>query len=390
MRYSMNNHDIIVVGAGPIGSTYAYKMAIQGYNVALFDMKNRIGQPLQCAGLVSTNIHETKNLPEEVIINKVLGANLYSPDNTTIRVSKNETVAYVLDRVMYDKYLFERAVSAGVTPYLGERVLDVDIDNTIIKTAQRKYSSRLVAVASGPTCHTSRKMNSNLNEESFMGLQYTVRTQQQETDYVNLSIKQNILPGFLWEIPTSPFTKRMGVFTGSSYSEAETILNNQLKPTDQIVEKHNGIIPKFNPNKKIVKNNTILLGDAAGQVKPTTGGGLISGFNCVEMASINSNRMFEEEDNNCLIDYEKEYHNRYDNEFKAQINVQNIIKDMTEDDFNYMFNQLKKYDVDKIISEHGDMDNQTPLLKELVKTGIIFKLVPKIGVRRLKNIWKSL
>ncbi len=386
----MTNHDVIVVGAGPIGSTYAYKMAQKGYDVALFDMKNRIGQPLQCAGLVSTNICETKNLPEDVIINKVQGANLYSPDNNNIRVTKNKTVAYVLDRIMYDKYLFDRAVGAGVTTYTGDRVLDVDIENTTIKTVERKYSSKIIAVASGPTCHTSKKMNPNLKEEAFIGLQYTVRTPQQELDYVNLSIKQKILPGFLWEIPTSRFTKRVGLFTDSSYAEAEQILNNQIKSGDKILEKHNGLIPKFNPNKKIVKNNTILLGDAAGQVKPTTGGGLISGFNCVEIASENSHKMLEEEDNNYLINYEREYHKKYDDEFKAQKNVQNIIRDMTEDDFNYMFKQLKKYDVDKIISEHGDMDNQTPLLKELVKTGTIFKLVPKIGVRRLKNIWKSL
>ena len=386
----MTNHDIIVVGAGPIGSTYAYKMAKVGYDVALFDMKNRIGQPLQCAGLVSTNICDTKNLPEQVIINKVRGANLYSPEGTRIRVGKDKTVAYVLDRVMYDKYLFDRAVDAGATPYLGDRVLDVDIDNTTIKTAERKYSSRLIAVASGPSCHTSKKMNPGLKEESFIGLQYTVKTEDQDLDYVNLSIKKEILPGFLWEIPTSPFTKRVGLFTDGSYSEAEKLLDKQLESTDEIIEKHRGLIPKFNPEKKIVKNNTILLGDSAGQVKPTTGGGLVSGFNCVEMASINSVKMLEENNNKYLLNYEKEYHNRYDDEFKAQKNVQNIIRDMTEDDFNYMFNQLKEYNVGNIISEQGDMDNQTPLLKELVKTGVIFKLVPKIGVRRLKNIWKSL
>ena len=386
----MTNYDIIVVGAGPIGSTYAYKMSKEGYNVALFDMKNRIGQPLQCAGLVSTNICDTKNLPEHVIINKVKGANLYSPEGTMIRVGKDKTVAYVLDRVMYDKYLFDRAVDAGVTPYLGERVWDVDLENTTIKTVERKYSSRLIAVASGPSSQTSKKMNPNLNEESFLGLQYTVKTENQDLDYLNLRIKEEILPGFIWEIPTSPFTKRVGLFTNGSYLESEKLLRNQLKSTDEIIEKHNGLIPKFNPNKKIVKNNTILLGDSAGQIKPTTGGGLISGFNCVEIAYKNTIKMLEENDNKYLLNYEKEYHNRYDSEFKAQKNVQNIIEDMTGDDFNYMFKQLKEYDVDKVISEYGDMDNQTPLLKELVKTGIIFKLVPKIGVRRLKNIWKSL
>lgn len=386
----MTNYDIIVVGAGPIGSTYAYKMAEEGFSVALFDMKNRIGQPLQCAGLVSTNICDTNNLPEHVISNKVMGANLYSPEGTVIRVGKNKTVAYVLDRIMYDKYLFERAVEVGVSPYLGDRVLDVDIENTTVKTIERKYSARLIAVASGPSCHTSKKINPNIKEESFMGLQYTVKTENLDLDYLNLSIKSEILPGFLWEIPTSPFTKRVGLFTDGSYSEAEKILTNQLKDTDEIIEKHRGLIPKFNPNKRIVKNNTILLGDAAGQVKPTTGGGLISGFNCVEIARKNSIKMLEENNNKYLLNYEKEYHKRYDDEFKAQKNVQNIIKDMTEDDFNYMFKQLKENNVDKIISEHGDMDNQTPLLKELVKTGVIFKLVPKIGVRRLKNIWKSL
>ena len=386
----MTNYDIIVVGAGPIGSTYAYKMSKEGYDVALFDMKNRIGQPLQCAGLVSTNICDTNNLPEHVINNRLRGANLYSPEGTMIRVGRDKTVAYVLDRVMYDKYLFERAVDAGVIPHLGERVLDVDLENTSIKTVERKYSSRLIAVAAGPSCQTSKKMNPNLKEESFIGLQYTVKTENQDLDYLNLRIKEEILPGFIWEIPTSPFTKRVGLFTDGSYVEAEKLLKSQLKPTDEIIEKHNGLIPKFNPSKKIVKNNTILLGDSAGQIKPTTGGGLISGFNCVEMAHQNSIRMLDENNNRYLLNYEKEYHDRYDSEFRAQKNVQSIIEDMTGDDFNYMFKQLKEYDVDKIISEYGDMDNQTPLLKELVKMGVIFKLVPKIGVRRLKNIWKSL
>lgn len=385
----MTDYDVIVVGAGPVGSTYAYTMAKKGYDVALFDMKNRIGQPLQCAGLVSTNICDTKNLPKQFIDNKVKGANLYSPDNTTIRVQKDKTVAYVLDRVMYDKYLFERAVDAGVTPYLGERVLDVDINATTIKTQERNYSSRLITVSSGPTSQTAKKMNPNIENRTFMGLQYTVKTDSQDTDYVNLSIKKDILPGFLWEIPTSPFTKRVGLFTAGSYNKAEELLNQQLKSTDTILEKHNGLIPCFDAKRKIVENNTILLGDSASQVKPTTGGGLITGFNCCRIASDNSIQMLDEENNNYLLNYEKEYHKRYDNEFKTQQNVQNIIKDMTEDDFNYMFKELQKNNVDTIISEHGDMDNQTPLIKELLRTGIIFKLVPKIGVRRLKNIWKS-
>ncbi|OED30620.1 geranylgeranyl reductase family protein [Methanosphaera sp. WGK6] len=384
----MKKYDIIVVGAGPIGSTYAYKMAKLGYDVGLFDMKNRIGQPLQCAGIVSTNINDTKNLPKEFIDNQVKGANLISPDSTSITVEKEDTVAYVLDRVMYDKYLFERAVDAGVDAHLGERVFDVDINNTSIKT-DREYSSRLITVSCGPNSSTSKKMNPNLTDESFMGIQYTVKTELTSTDYVDVNVNSSILPGFVWKIPVSPTEQRIGLFTQQSYNNANQILMSMIDSKSIISQKHYGSIPKYNFKKNIVENNTILLGDSASQVKPTTGGGLIAGFNCVDIAVNNSNKMLEEENNKYLENYQKEYHKKYGNEFRAQQNVQSIIQDMTEDDFNYMFKQLKENHVDEIISEYGDMDNQTPLLKQLVKTGIIFKLLPKIGLRRLKNIWKS-
>ena len=385
----MASHDIIVVGAGPIGSTYACNMAEMGYDVALFDMKARIGQPLQCAGLVSTNINTVKDVPSEVILNRVRGANLYSPDNTRITVGKDEDVAYVLDRVYYDKYLFDRAVDAGVTPYISQRVYDVDIENTTVKLEDKTLNARLIAVACGPTSTTANKMNPEITPQSFTAIQYTINSDNNDTDFVNLRVNKNILPGFIWDIPVTSNTRRVGLFTNTSYRQAEQVLNSTLTGTDSILEKHVGLIPRYNKKRIIAQNNTILLGDSAGQVKPTTGGGLIVGFNCSQMASTQSHKALEEEDNTYLQEYQTQFHQRYDREFKLQQNVQKILEELSEDDFNYMFAQLRRNNVDKTISEYGDMDTQTPLIKQLVKTGVIFKLAPKIGVRRLKNIWKS-
>lgn len=386
----MMDYDVIVVGAGPIGSTYAYHMANKGYSVAIFDMKNRIGEPLQCAGIVSTNITLTERLPEEIIYNKVKGAKIYSPNKTLLHVKKEETVAYVLDRVYYDKYLFQRALDVGTTPYLSSRVLDVDIENTSIKTIDNTYTSKIIAVAAGSVSSTSRKMNPDLNDESFTAIQYTLDTKKQDTQNVILEVHNELLPGFLWKIPLTDTKQRLGLFTDASYKTADNLLRNAMNDDDIIIEKHTGLIPKYNKDKKIVYNNTILIGDSASQIKPTTGGGLIVGSNMARLASDKSDLMLKDNDNNHLLEYEREYHKRYDHEFKAQQNVQSIIKELSDDDFDYMFEQLQEHDVDKIISEYGDMDTQTPLLKQLVKSGIIFKLLPKIGVRRLKNIWKSL
>ncbi|MDO5826010.1 MAG: geranylgeranyl reductase family protein [Methanosphaera sp.] len=386
----MTDYDVIVVGAGPVGSTYAYHMANKGYDVAIFDMKNRIGEPLQCAGIVSTNINLTEQVPEEIIYNKVKGAKIYSPNKTLLHVKKDETVAYVLDRVYYDKHLFQRALDAGATQYLSSRVLDVDIENTKIKTVDNTYTSRIIAVASGPVSSTSKKMNPELKDETFTAIQYTVSTKKQDMENVILEVHNELLPGFLWKIPLTDTKQRLGLFTDGAYKDADNILLDAMNDDDEIIEKHTGLIPKYNRDKRIVYNNTILIGDSASQIKPTTGGGLIVGSNMARLASEKSDLMLKENDNKYLLDYENEYHKRYDHEFKAQQNVQGIIRELSDDDFNYMFEQLQEHNVDRIISEYGDMDTQTPLLKQLLKRGIMFKLLPKIGVRRLKNIWKSL
>jgi len=385
----MKHYDIIVVGGGPIGSTYAYKMAKLGYDVVIYDKKSKIGQPLQCAGLVSTHIEETKNLPHEFISNRIKGAYLSSPNNTTIKVTKNSDAAYVLDRINYDDYLLNRAIESGVEVKLNSKVNDVNLKNTTITTSNETASSSIIAVASGPNSPTSAKMNNNQKDEYFTAIQYTVEKTNHELNFLNVGLNESILPGFLWKIPVTENTQRVGLFTNGNYKEADKILTNYLSKDSKIIKKHFGHIPKFNHKKNIVYNNTILLGDCASQVKPTTGGGLIVGFNCTEIAKTYSNKVFEKEDNSYLKEYEKEYYKKYGSEFRAQNNVQNIMTDMTTDDFDYMFQQLKEYHVDQVISEYGDMDTQIPLLKQLVKTGLLFKLVPKIGIRRLRNIWKS-
>ena len=73
----MKNYDIAIVGAGPVGSTFARYMAEKGLKVAIFEKKNEIGVPLQCAGLLGKKIKDVNVLPDEVILNKIYGACLF-------------------------------------------------------------------------------------------------------------------------------------------------------------------------------------------------------------------------------------------------------------------------------------------------------------------------
>lgn len=354
-----------------------------------FMIKKVIGQPLQCAGLVSTNINKVEDVPNKYIKNKIKGAYLTSPDNTTINVKKEGNAAYVLDRVNYDQYLSQRAENEGAQINLNSKVTDINTKIPSITVNNETITSNLLVVANGPTSPLIKKINPDIENNYFTAIQYTVKTDDINTDYVNLDVNADILPGFIWSIPVSETRLRIGLFTPGSFDKANKLLQSKIKQQNfTIIKKHYGKIPYYNSNKNIYKDNTILLGDAASQVKPTTGGGLIVGFNCTDMAVECTNKMLEYDNNKYLKEYLKQYRKTYKNEFKTQQTVQNILKSLTEDDMNYMFKELKECHVDTIISEYGDMDTQTPLIKELIKTGVLFKLLPKIGTRSLKNIWK--
>jgi flavin-dependent dehydrogenase len=122
----MNHYDIAVVGAGPVGSTFARNMAEKGFKVAILEKKKEVGVPLQCAGLLGKKIKKVNKLPDEFIINSVRGAFLYSPADTVLSVSKKKSEAYVLDRVSYDKFLAELAVDSGADIFLNHSVKKVD------------------------------------------------------------------------------------------------------------------------------------------------------------------------------------------------------------------------------------------------------------------------
>lgn len=71
-----------------------------------------------------------------------------------------------------------------------------------------------------------------------------------------------------------------------------------------------------------------------------------------------------------------------------QLRLQNLFKTLSDSDLDYMFDKLKEKGAEKIISEYGDMDSQSPLVKELIKNGILFTILPKILSRRILSLWK--
>lgn len=391
------DYDAVVVGAGPVGSTISYYLAQNGLNVAVIEKKKEIGYPLQCAGILSRHIFENNELPDEVILNSVKGAFLHTR-NHILNVEKQEDVAFVIDRIAYDQFLLNRAIENGAE-FINRKVQSVDDEVGKVYFSNDEYvTSRIIVACDGHNSKISSSLGNDL--KSFMASQMLVSITEESMnsfrqsvkgldDYVDTYLFDDILPGFLWIIPLTDNQYRVGLFSNQTHKQQDEFLTNFLNDnfSYQIIEKYKGFIPIYDKANMLVKNRVLLIGDAASQIKPTSGGGLLIAFDCCKMASKYIMEAIEKDNIGILKGYQEEFIKKYSKEFNYQFKVQNTLNLLNNDDLDYLFEKLKENDCEKLISEYGDMDNQSKLVKEFIKRGLIFKIIPTFLFKKVVNIF---
>lgn len=392
------DYDVCVVGAGPVGSTISYYLSLKGLSVVLLDKKTKIGYPLQCAGILSYHINELNELPEDIVINKVKGAFLHSP-NHILNVKKDYDVAYIIDRVAYDQFLLNRATDNGVL-LINQKAVDFDIDEGLIFLQNNGcIKSKIIIGCDGYNSDLSNHIG-NI-QDNFQASQMLVKISSSDMaayrkisenaiDYVDACLLEEALPGFLWSIPIGDDLYRVGLFSNDSHKVQSEILADYLEKNNlefEIIEKYKGFIPIFNKKNRLVKSRVILIGDAAGQIKPTSGGGLLIAFDACKCACEHIVKAIEKDDLSILERYQKEFMDKCQKEFSYQIKVQSTLHMLTNDDIDYLFLKLKENDGEELISEYGDMDTQFPLIKESLKRGLVFKVIPSFLFKKVGKIF---
>lgn len=384
----MTDYDVAVVGAGPVGSTFARYAAEKGLKVAIFEKKREIGIPLQCAGLLGNKIKDVNILPDEFILNEIHGACLYSPSDTMISMEKKEPLAYVLDRINYDKFLAQLAVDKGAELFLNHRVHNVNIKTGELHLKDKKVSAEVIVGADGYSSIVSDEFNNDFR--TVHGAQYLVDSGKDSfnEDYFQVNVNSEISPGFLWTIPLSKSAARIGLFANMDYQHLTKVLDEFLENDDElkdakVLKKYYGKIPLYDSRKNIVKDRAILIGDSASQVKPTTGGGLIIGFICAKMAAEIVYESITSKNIDILKDYQKQFKKMYNNELKMQIKVQKTYESLSNEDLDSVILKMKEKEIGKIVSKYGDLDSQSVVMKEIIKSGLLFSILPRLLSRTI-------
>ncbi len=389
--------DVVIIGAGPAGSTIAYYLAKKGLEIILVEKKKQIGYPLQCAGILSRHIFNHNELPDDIILNAVNGAFLHT-QNHILNVKKDHEVAYVIDRIAYDEFLLKRAMDAGVN-LINQKATDFDIkDGITYLSNNQKITSKIIVGCDG---YNSKLSDSLGNVQSnYAASQMLVEIDENDmksfrksdeiiNNYVDTYLLEEILPGFIWMIPIGDNLYRVGLFSTHSHKRQDEILTGFLNDNFyyEIIEKYKGFIPVFSGNNGIVKDRAILIGDAAGQIKPTSGGGLLMAFDACRIACKYITESVRKDDLDILKGYQKEFNKKYSKEFNYQFKVQKTLNILSDEDLDYFFLKLKENNCEELISEYGDMDAQSALVKEFIKRGLIFKIMPTFLFKKIINIF---
>jgi geranylgeranyl reductase family protein len=300
-------HDFVVVGAGPAGSRFARRAAELGYDVLAFE-QGAVGKPLACSGHVSTDIWEftPPGTREELLQNEVFGARFHLDDPPTddgYRFYKDEVISNVIDRVGLDRHLAAAARDAGADLRAEHTVVDVTEERDHVAVTARgpdgtdTYEARMVAGCDGPQSRVRSELDLPGPDELLHGvLGFTDDPDHDDFVDVHLTVPKF----FAWRIPRGEAGVEYGLATPPSddvRARFEAFTDGYGVETDN---RCSGLIP-IGPPKRVTGYRSFLIGDAAAQTKPFTGGGIRYGMTAADHAA----REIDPTDPGTLGDYER-------------------------------------------------------------------------------------
>src|SRR5579875_715184 len=268
--------DFIIVGAGPSGLYSAIELAKNGNEVIVLEEDRKIGIPRHCTGIISNDAAKLiGNAAFGSIVNKVKRA-VFKYDNKSFDLSFPSDVTLVLDRIRFEELLYEEASKLGCKIFTGKRVKKIDIqkDKVVVDAGDVHYAKGLIyAAGSRPSLLPFMK-----TPESIPGMQYEIEGEVEDQEAVEIIFAKEAEGFFAWLAPTSSSSFLVG------------LANSKISPKlalDKFIEKrrikgkisavYSGRIVIGGALKENVFSRVAFIGDSAGHVKPTTGGGLFFG-----------------------------------------------------------------------------------------------------------------
>ena len=388
----MKHIDVAIIGGGPIGGYVGKEIAKKGFKVTIFEEHPKIGMPLSCAGLVSSRVVEIIKNPKNIIQNEISGAHIYSPTGEKTSIGGDRIHAYVINRSQFDLELISSAIKNGATLSLENKVINAQKKNntiqlqTVERRKKKQIITKLIIGADGPHSLIRKIFHFPQPLEYLRGIGAEVTNVNLDPSFVELLLGTRFAPGFFaWIIPTNTqgSTARVGLCIPNDFQHSlkQTFLNllavKELK-TAKISKYLGGTIP-LGPLKQTVDSNIMLVGDAAAQVKPTSGGGLFPGLLCAKICATVAVEALEKEDltRQFLQRYHKQWVKEIGRELALGMKFRSVFKHLDDKQLDKYLLKINNEKTRRTICKYGDIDYPSKLGLPILKNNpSLLKLLP--------------
>lgn len=394
-------YQVVIVGAGPVGGRLATELASRGISTLMLEEHAEIGRPFQCAGLVNPPAMNMVNL-HDTILQSVDGALMHSPSGIMLPVGKDGRVrTHVVCRKRFDQGVVAQAMDAGAHLWLKSKPVDASVtaDGVIVKVEREgeiiDLTCGLLVGADGAHSWTRRHFRMGRPKEMMIGFQADVSGLTGKDNWLEMYTGKDFAPGFFaWVIPTGNNTHRVGMWArpqdldGRSVEECyESLISHDLWKKRfagmNEIARYCGPVP-CGTIRKPFKDRVMVIGDAAGMAKPTTGGGIGPGFRQIE-AIIDKLSLAIIKDKLSSSDLEKIC--KPFKAFRKEQDRARALRDLLvtipdDDELDSHFEMFNRPEILDLINSVGDIEHPVPLGMTLLRKVPEFrKLAIKAGFK---------
>ena len=382
-------YDVIVIGGGPVGSRVAGRLAEKGHQVLVLEKKRQAGTKSACTGIVGLECVNAFDIEDSVILRKVNSASLFSPSGNSVRLYRPDPQAVVLDRAAFDTAMADRAHKAGAEYRFNTRVTDIfsESDGARVTTDSlgktQTIHARVAVIACGFNPGLLRRLGLGVFKDFAIGAQAEVEAPH--LDEVE-GYFGDMAPGFFaWLVPVAPPLARAGLLSRKNPGYYLKKWLAELAAKGKIIsaraEIRYGGIP-LKPLSRTYGERLIAVGDAAGQVKPTSGGGIYYGLLSADIAAATLHEALEDGDLSAkrLARYERGWRKKLGRELRTGYWARRLFERLSNRQLDRLFEIVKRGGIDEALLKAEDIsfDWHSRTIMRLLKYQMVAKTIGRI------------
>lgn len=375
------DYEVVIAGGSVAGLLCAREIAKRNHKVLVIEEDFEIGTPEHCGGVVSIPaIDELGVIPvRSTLDNKIRTATIVSPSGKSFTLDARPQQVIILDRREFDKQIAHQAQINGADIQVKSSLREITDEG--VKTSNGEIKCKIIVDARGVSSIIQKDRTGVLQSA-----QYEIIADWINKEQIEVYLDQEKYPGFFaWVIPTRSDEAKVGV-AGKGINAANVIEDFlKMKGKYSAIRKIFAPIWIKGPIEKFVNKNVVTIGDAAGQSKPTTAGGIYSCGIGGMMAGTAISNFLESGNETDLLEYQKKWTEKFGKEFEHMLLARSLLERIDNKTIESLFGSITPKMIEEI-SKEGNFDFHTTSIAKLLGVKGSVKTIQAILGNELRRL----